>query len=50
MGGGFSTVVQDYRINIFYSPADAGYISDPPDLEACSAFGETAARHGRRSG
>jgi predicted RNase H-like HicB family nuclease len=31
----------DYHINIFYSEEDAGYIADIPDLEACSAFGET---------
>ena len=32
----------DYHINIFYSDEDEGYIADIPDLEACSAFGETA--------
>lgn len=32
---------QDYHINIFYSEEDGGYIADIPDLEACSAFGET---------
>ena len=26
---------------IFYSEEDKGYIADIPDLEACSAFGET---------
>jgi len=31
----------DYHINIFYSEEDQGYIADIPDLEACSAFGET---------
>lgn len=31
----------DYHINIFYSDEDGGYIADVPDLEACSAFGET---------
>ncbi len=34
----------DYHINIFYSEADGGYIADIPDLEACSAFGATAAQ------
>jgi predicted RNase H-like HicB family nuclease len=29
-------------INIFYSEEDEGYIADIPDLEFCSAFGETA--------
>lgn len=31
----------DYHINIFYSEEDAGYIADIPDLDACSAFGNT---------
>ena len=35
--------MKDYHINIFYSDADKGYIADIPDLEACSAFGETPA-------
>jgi predicted RNase H-like HicB family nuclease len=30
-----------YHINIFYSEEDEGYIADIPDLECCSAFGET---------
>lgn len=34
--------MSDYHINIFYSDEDHGYIADIPDLEACSAFGETA--------
>ena len=33
--------MSDYHINIFYSEEDGGYIADIPDLEACSAFGET---------
>jgi predicted RNase H-like HicB family nuclease len=33
--------VKDYHINIFFSEEDQGYIADLPDLEACSAFGET---------
>ncbi len=33
--------MRDYHINIFYSEDDDGYIADIPDLEACSAFGET---------
>jgi len=33
--------VSDYHINIFYSEEDGGYIADIPDLEHCSAFGET---------
>ena len=31
----------DYHINIFYSEDDNGYIADIPDLQYCSAFGET---------
>jgi predicted RNase H-like HicB family nuclease len=34
--------MKDYHINIFYSEEDGGYIADIPDLDACSAFGETA--------
>ena len=34
--------MKDYHINIFYSEEDGGYIADIPDLEACSAFGNTA--------
>jgi predicted RNase H-like HicB family nuclease len=30
-----------YHINVFFSRADGGYIADIPDLEACSAFGES---------
>jgi len=33
--------MSDYHINIFYSDDDGGYIADIPDLESCSAFGET---------
>jgi predicted RNase H-like HicB family nuclease len=35
--------VRDYHINIFHSEEDGGYIADIPDLEACSAFGQTPA-------
>jgi predicted RNase H-like HicB family nuclease len=31
----------DYHINIFYSEENGGYIADIPDLDSCSAFGET---------
>jgi predicted RNase H-like HicB family nuclease len=33
--------MKDYHINIFYSDEDKGYIADIPDLEHCSAFGDT---------
>ena len=35
--------MKDYHINIFHSEEDEGYIADIPDLNACSAFGETPA-------
>jgi predicted RNase H-like HicB family nuclease len=35
--------MKDYHINIFYSEEDGGYIADIPDLECCSAFGDTPA-------
>jgi predicted RNase H-like HicB family nuclease len=31
----------DYHINIFYSEEDGSYIADIPDLDSCSAFGDT---------
>lgn len=30
-----------YKINIFYSPEDNGYIGTVPELKGCSAFGKT---------
>ena len=33
--------MNDYHINVFNSEEDGGYISDIPDLKACSAFGST---------
>jgi predicted RNase H-like HicB family nuclease len=33
--------MKDYHINLFYSEDDDGYIADIPDLQSCSAFGET---------
>jgi len=33
--------MKDYHINIFYSDDDGGYSADIPDLEHCSALGET---------
>lgn len=35
--------MKDYHINIFYSESDKGYIADIPDLDSCSAFGNTPA-------
>ncbi len=34
--------MKEYHINLFYSDDDDGWIADIPDLNACSAFGETA--------
>lgn len=33
--------MKDYHINVFHSAKDGGYIADIPDLQYCSAFGET---------
>lgn len=33
--------MKDYHINVFYSEEDEGYIADIPDLQTCSAFGDT---------
>lgn len=30
-----------YHIDVFYSEEDEGFIANIPDLEYCSAFGET---------
>lgn len=35
--------MRDYHINVFSSEEDGGYIADIPDLEYCSAFGNTPA-------
>ena len=32
-----------YHINIFWSDEDGCYVADIPDLDSCSAFGETPA-------
>ena len=36
--------MSDYHTNIFYSEEDGGYIADIPDLDSCSAFGNTPER------
>jgi len=33
-----------YHINIFCSEENGDYIADIPDLDSCSAFGDTAER------
>jgi len=35
-------VIKDCHIDIFRSEEAGGYIADTPDLQACSAFGDTA--------
>ena len=33
--------MKDYHINVFWSEEDDSYIADIPDLEYCSASGDT---------
>ena len=33
--------MSDYHINVFYSDEEDGHIADIPDLDACSAFGQS---------
>jgi predicted RNase H-like HicB family nuclease len=33
--------VKDYAINVFWSEEDGSYVATVPDLEGCSAFGDT---------
>ena len=33
--------MSDYHINVFYGEGDEGYVADIPDLDSCSAFGDT---------
>lgn len=33
--------MKDYHVNVFWSDEDGCYVADIPDLEACSAFGDT---------
>jgi predicted RNase H-like HicB family nuclease len=32
-----------YHINVFWSEADNAWVADVPDLQSCSAFGDTPA-------
>ncbi len=32
-----------YHINVFWSDSDDAWIADVPDLQSCSAFGDTPA-------
>jgi predicted RNase H-like HicB family nuclease len=33
--------MKDYHINVFYSEEDESWVADIPDLEGCSALGDT---------
>jgi predicted RNase H-like HicB family nuclease len=33
--------LRDYHINVFFSEEDECYVADIPDLQFCSAFGDT---------
>lgn len=33
--------MKDYHVNVFYSDEDECYVADIPDLQYCSAFGDT---------
>jgi predicted RNase H-like HicB family nuclease len=33
--------MENYAIIVFWSPEDAVWVADAPDLKSCSAFGET---------
>jgi len=33
--------VKDYHINVFFSDEDGCYVADIPDLEFCSALGDS---------
>jgi len=35
--------MKDYHINIFWSEEDSAYVADIPDLEYCSALGDSPA-------
>jgi predicted RNase H-like HicB family nuclease len=32
-----------YHINVFWSEPDSAWVADVPDLQSCSAFGDTPA-------
>ncbi|MEZ5332686.1 MAG: type II toxin-antitoxin system HicB family antitoxin [Thermoanaerobaculia bacterium] len=34
--------MNDYHVHIFWSDEDGAYVADIPELEACSALGDTA--------
>jgi predicted RNase H-like HicB family nuclease len=36
-------VTARYHIDVFWSEADGAWVADVPDLQSCSAFGDTPA-------
>jgi len=34
-------VIHKYHINLFWSESDGAWVADVPDLQSCSAFGDT---------
>ncbi len=36
-------MIPKYHINLFWSEPDGAWIADVPDLQSCSAFGDTPA-------
>jgi hypothetical protein len=42
---GASAMTPRYHINLFWSEADGAGVADVPDLQSCSAFGDSRLRH-----
>jgi predicted RNase H-like HicB family nuclease len=36
-------MIPKYHINLFWSESDGAWVADVPDLQSCSAFGDTPA-------
>ena len=36
-------MIPKYHINLFWSESDGAWVADVPDLQSCSAFGDTLA-------
>ncbi len=36
-------MIPKYHINLFWSEPDGAWVADVPDLQSCSAFGDTPA-------
>jgi predicted RNase H-like HicB family nuclease len=36
-------MIAKYHIDLFWSEADGAWVADVPDLQSCSAFGDTPA-------